>query len=125
MKKTIFIIALVAAGIWGESFAQKNKPKVAYEFPAAMKEEIKTEFIKLCDKGQILYQINCAKCHNSTIKGKEIIPDFTPEQLKGYEIRVSNAQHEANMPEELVTPEELSLISTFLTYKKKTTLEKK
>jgi hypothetical protein len=39
--------------------------------------------------------------------------------LKGYEIRVSNAQREENMPDEKVTAEELGLISTFLLYKKK------
>jgi mono/diheme cytochrome c family protein len=67
----------------------------------------------------VLYDINCAGCHNIKKGSRLLVPDFTPEQLKGYELRVSNAQHEENMPDEKVTAEELSLISTFLIYKKK------
>jgi hypothetical protein len=52
-------------------------------------------------------------------RGKDIIPDFSADALKGYELRVSNAEHEENMPDEKVTAEELSLISTFLLYKKR------
>jgi hypothetical protein len=99
--------------------SQKKNDKVGYEFPAEMAENIKVEFTKLCDKGQILYNMNCASCHNIPEGKKSIIPDFTPEQLKGYEIRVSNPKHESDLPETKVTPEELGLISTFLTYKMK------
>lgn len=101
------------------SFSSNAQKKPVYEFPAAMAEPVRAEYIKLCDKGQVLYRLNCAKCHNTVVKKKTIIPDFNEDQLKGYEIRVSNAQHEANMPDELVTAEELALISTFLRYKKK------
>jgi hypothetical protein len=92
---------------------------IPYVFPEAMPLPVKMEFAKVCDKGKILYDLNCAGCHNIKKGKRELIPDFTPEQLKGYELRVSNAQHEENMPDEKVTAEELSLISTFLLYKKK------
>lgn len=95
--------------------------KIAYEFPKEMLPEVKQEFIKQCDKGRILYDMNCAKCHSTFVKKKEIIPDFSPDQLKGYELRVSNAQHEADMPDTKVTAEELGEIMIFLTYKKKNT----
>jgi cytochrome c peroxidase len=84
---------------------------------------VKAEFTKACDKGKVLYEINCAKCHLIKKGNKVIIPDFTPEQLKGYELRVSNADHEKNMPDELVIAEELGLISTFLLYKSKSGIE--
>jgi hypothetical protein len=104
--------------------ACSSQTKVTYDFPAAMAEQVRTAFTKVCDKGKILYDINCAGCHNIKKRGKQIIPDFTPEQLKGYELRVSNAQHEESMPDEKVTAEELSLISTFLLYKKKSGVKK-
>lgn len=97
----------------------QKQVSVTYTFPDAMPSPVRTEFSKLCDKGKVLYEINCAGCHNIKKGRRQIIPDFTPEQLKGYELRVSNAQHEENMPDEKVTAEELSLISTFLLYKKK------
>jgi len=92
---------------------------VLYELPDAMSEPVRSEFIKQCDKGKILYDINCGKCHTKKVKGKQVIPDFTPEQLIGYELRVLNPTHESDIPETTVSAEELGLIMTFLSYKKK------
>lgn len=120
MRKVICITVVCVISI--HSFGQK---KTKYEFPKEMLPEVQAEYIKMCEKGRVLYQLNCAGCH-STFKGKkEIIPDFTSEQLSGYAIRVSNGSHEINLPEEQVTPEELALISNFLTYRKKNTTNKK
>lgn len=88
-----------------------------YELPEAMLPHVKVEYVKRCDKGKILYDLNCARCHNTKVKRKEIIPDFNPEQLTGYTLRISNAQHESSMPDTLVTEEELGIIMTFLNYK--------
>lgn len=119
MKRNI-VIALCLLSL--EGLAQK---KAKYEFPDAMSETIRADYTKICDKGQVLYNINCAKCHNITVKKKELIPDFTQEQLKGYELRVLNPKHEDALPETNITPEELGLICTFLLYKQKNPPEKK
>ena len=100
-------------------FTCKAQSNVAYELPQAMSENVKSEFIKQCDKGKILYNINCGNCHTKKVGGKELIPDFTPDQLVGYELRVLNPTHESDIPETTVSAEELGLIMTFLTYKKK------
>ena len=50
------------------------------------------------------------------------MPDFTADQLQGYEIRVQNEKHEEKLPDEKVSSEELVLISTFLLYKKRNTI---
>ncbi len=89
------------------------------EFPEAMLPHVKVEYAARYEKGQILYDINCGKCHTTIIARKKIVPDFKQEQLKGYELRIANAQHEKNMPDSLVTEEELGIIMTFLMYKKK------
>lgn len=115
MKIKLVIFFIIAVTL----VACASQVKLTYDFPEAMAEPIKTEFMKICDKGKILYEINCAQCHNIKKGRKEFIPDFSPEELKGYELRVSNGQHEENMPDEKVTAEELGLISTFLLYKRK------
>lgn len=97
----------------------QSQKKVEYELPEAMLPHVKTMYAVQCDKGKILYDINCAKCHNTKVKGKQVIPDFRPEQLVGYALRVKNAAHEKNMPDTLVTEEELGIIMVFLSYKKK------
>ncbi|MBA3681443.1 MAG: hypothetical protein H0W73_09805 [Bacteroidetes bacterium] len=101
----------------------QSRKKVDYELPEAMLPHVKTFFTGQCDKGKILYDLNCAGCHNTRVKGKQIIPDFNPEQLTGYTLRVQNAQHEKNMPDTLVTEEELGIIMTFLVYKKKNSVK--
>jgi hypothetical protein len=109
------LIMLLSTGVLN---AQKMK-KVSADFPKEMLTEVKADYQKIYDKGQILYNINCAKCHNTPQKKVEILPEFTLDQLKGYELRESNPRHVEGIPETQVSPEELGEIMIFLTYKKK------
>jgi len=116
MKYLIILSAMIGFSMIISCNARK---KTYYELPEAMLPHVKLEYQKRCDKGQSLYFMNCAGCHNTKHKQKVIIPDFTEEQLKGYALRISNEQHEQNMPDSLITEEELGIIMTFLSYKKK------
>lgn len=98
-----------------------SQKKIQYDLPEAMAPNIKADYLKQCEKGRILYEINCAGCHTKKVNGKRIIPDFKPEQLVGYELRISNPSHESGIPETNVSAEELGLIMTFLSYKRKNT----
>ncbi|ABG60357.1 c-type cytochrome [Cytophaga hutchinsonii] len=95
----------------------KTQKKVVYEFPEAMSKPIQEQYAVMCEKGRVLYDLNCAGCHNKKVKGKTIIPDFTEEELGAYSIRMANAVHEENVSEARVSAEELNLITYFLTYK--------
>ena len=117
MTKTTSLIAFLS--VISISAAAQKKAKPSPEFPKEMAASVQAGYLELWEKGKVLYEINCAKCHNTVVKNRFVIPDFTAEQIKGYEIRVMNPQHEATMPDERVTAEELVLISTFLQYKKK------
>jgi mono/diheme cytochrome c family protein len=96
-----------------------SRKKTEYNFPEQMLPHVKVEYQKQCDRGQVLYNINCAKCHTTKVRGKKIIPDFSPGQLVGYALRVTNSRHEQSLTDTTVTEEELALIMTFLSYKKK------
>lgn len=116
MKKKYLIICIALTLV-----TCSTQKSVAYEFPDAMLPHVKVQYIERFDKGQVLYSINCAKCHNTVKNRKQIIPDFKEDQLKGYELRIVNKKHESSLPDSLVTEEELGLIMTFLRYKKKNT----
>ncbi len=114
MKRVFcIIVSIVACFLCAESKAQKGG-KALYEFPAEMAEDIRAMYAQNAEKGLALYQITCAKCH-----GKKDIPDFTVEQLELYQIRIANATHESELQETTMNAEELSLITTFFMYKKK------
>lgn len=119
MKKFTIIITILGVLCWVQCLAQKKKGKQEYEFPAAMLENVKAAYTVICDKGQVLWNINCAQCHTRKLGKKEQIPDFTEDQLIGYELRIANPTHESTIPETNVSAEELGNIMTFLIYKKK------
>lgn len=120
--KIITMLSILLMAIYSlHVFAGDKSKDVSklYEFPDAMAQPVRNQFMVLCEKGRILYDINCAKCHTTEMKGKKVVPDFTIEQLGAYSIRVANQKHEMNVSEENVSAEELALITTYLTYKKK------
>lgn len=123
MSKKSIVIGLMAGFIALQSFGKKSK--VQYTFPPTMSEAIRTEYEKMCEKGRVLYELSCGKCHNVKVKGKYVVPDFTQEQINGYEIRVGNARHEQSLTDEAITPEELSLVTTYLMFKQRTGVEVK
>jgi mono/diheme cytochrome c family protein len=117
----LLIFSLHGLPAFAQTAASTSTAQAAplYKLPDIMPQHIKTEYAKMCDKGLILYQINCGTCHTKQVDGKDVIPDFSIQQINDYELRVLNPKHESEIPETIVTPEELSLIMTFLTYKLK------
>ena len=89
-----------------------------------MNDAVRADYISQWEKGKILYDINCAKCHNTKVRGRRMVPDFSKEQLVGYGIRMTNQRHESSLTDETVNTEELGLIMTFLSYKKKNAAHK-
>lgn len=122
--KYIFTLFSFVIVLFATQTANAQK-KIPADFPKEMLPEVKADYQKVYDKGQVLYNINCAKCHTTYDRRKTIVPDFTLDQLKGYELRESNMRHVENIPEEQVSPEELGIIMTFLLYKKKNNPPKK
>lgn len=100
-------------------FACTTQRKVTYEFPFSLPEALKARYVLQCDQGKLLYDKNCAGCHNTVVKGRRIIPDFSQEKLVSYAMRTANKKHESNMSEKVINETDLELIMTFLTYKKK------
>lgn len=115
----VMMLSLAFVQITAALPGKKTPAKIPYVLPDAMAEPIRAEFTKQCDKGQALYNLTCAGCHNQRQDGKTIVPDWPTEKLIGYELRVMNPQHESGLPDEHVTAEELGYIMTFLMYKKK------
>ncbi len=97
----------------------KAQSDMEYTFPDDITENNKEEFAKQFKKGNILYKMNCAKCHTNSIDDKEIIPDFSLPQLLDYEIRFAYPDHQDPMREVNISKEELDRIILFLQYKKR------
>ncbi len=94
------------------------QPKEKFIFPKEMLPHVQKDYLSMCKKGEILYKVNCAKCHN-TGRRKTEIPEFNNDQLIGYTLRTTNREHENSIQDSVVTEEELVLIMHFLNYRKK------
>lgn len=101
----------------GLSMCKTNK--VVYDFPENMAPHIKELNLAACEKGRVLFDINCAGCHAKKEGKRVIIPDFTAEQLGNYEFRFLNKSHEDSLQETQLSQDDLIDIIAFLTYKKK------
>lgn len=117
MKNKIQILLVFVITV--SLYACVLQPKIQYyDFPSDIAGEAKMENLKTIEKGKILYNINCSKCHNKKEKGRIVLPDFTHAQLDAYTIRIKNEKHVNALPESLITPEELEAIQLFFAYKK-------
>ena len=99
--------------------------KSAYTFPATFTKDQKEKTTVFCDKGKVLYDVNCAKCHNTVVKGKQVIPDFPANKLESYKLRFISPVHDSSMRRTNISMDELLFITTYLTYKKKNPTPKK
>lgn len=100
-----------------------SSKKMTYDFPSTMSAEVQKEYLRQCEKGAVLYEMSCAKCHTKKTTFSKKITDFTSAQLYSYEIRRSNQTHENMLTSETVTTEELGYIIVFLQYKKRSGLD--
>jgi hypothetical protein len=115
--KTVFFLA-ICLGFAVASTAQKA---VEFTYPeTAVADTAKKNFVKRWKQGQTLYNLSCSKCHNKTVNGKSVIPDFSLPQLLDYEMRIAYESHGEQLTDRFVSDEEMQRIILFLQYKKKT-----
>lgn len=117
MKCITPFILLVITSFWFAACVTPAKIEF-YDFPSDIAEEAKIANTKMIEKGRILYNINCAKCHNTKEKRKIYVPDFTTAQLDAYTIRIKNETHTNTLQENRISIEELEVIQYFFMYKK-------
>ena len=104
------VIILSAVSLLSACLTQKQ-PKVTPVFPDEMLPQVKESYAGMWEKGRILYDINCASCHNTVVKRKVVIPEFTEEMLASYEVRVADPQHEMSLSDTKVNTEELTKVN--------------
>jgi uncharacterized protein YicC (UPF0701 family) len=102
--------------------SNKKLKSINYNLPddsLSMNDSAKKEFVKSFDKGQIVYNLICAKCHNKIVNGLEVVPDFSLPQLMDYEIRIQYPIHQERLSPENLSATELDDVVNYLRYKKK------
>jgi mono/diheme cytochrome c family protein len=92
--------------------------KLGIDMPKSFSKERQQQILQQFAIGKKAYLSHCARCHNKTVSGKEIIPDISFEQADTYRVRFANNQHKSELSTETVTEEELDMIVIFFAYKK-------
>jgi len=106
----------------GNKTVQVPPKEINYILPddsLSMSDSAKKEFVMNFDKGQIIYNIVCAKCHNKLVDGVEVVPDFSLPQLMDYEMRIEYPAHQERLTEANLSALELDHVVDYLRYKKK------
>lgn len=115
MKRNLFICSLFS--LWFIAACSYER-KLGIDMPDGFDKERKQQLLQQFAEGKKAYLTHCARCHNKTINGKEIIPDISFEQAYTYRVRFANNQHKSELSSETVTEQELDMIVIFFAYKK-------
>jgi mono/diheme cytochrome c family protein len=115
MNKKILTAFLFLSVLLYECATQKPVV-ILYEFPENFTADQKDYFVKECEKGKILFQIHCAKCHGIFAKGNDSIPNFSKEELANYSIK--NMTRSTHDDSRKFSTDQLNSIVFFLQYKK-------
>lgn len=115
MKRCIFLFSILFLFIL---FACSYEKKLGIDMPQGFSEERKRQLLQQFAEGKKAYLTHCAKCHNKTADGKEVIPDIPFEQADTYKVRFVNNKHKTALGEDAVTEQELDMIVIFFAYKK-------
>lgn len=121
-RSTIRITVIVAFSLIAYSgFAQSKTsklPKIEFDYPDDIVDTAKKSFEKKFKQGQVIYITTCGSCHNKTVNGKQIIPDFSLPQLLDYEMRMA-PEHGDKLTDRFISDQEMERVLIFLRYKKK------
>jgi cytochrome c553 len=115
MKRSLFIILILSLCIVAACSYEK---KLGIDMPQGFSKERKEQLLQQFAAGKKAYTTHCARCHNKTIDGKDIIPDIPFQQADTYKVRFANNKHKEELGTESVTEHELDMIVIFFTYKK-------
>lgn len=110
MKNRVYFILLLL--VW--SCTSRVKPEIQY--PSGMVGSVKEGFTKEWNMGKLLYEENCANCHNVRKGRKQFIPYFPPEKLAGYAFAEENKEHQNAFTRASLSSEEIIYIGLFLQY---------
>ena len=95
-----------------------TQKKAEYNISPDVGEPNRSLLIERCEKGKILYKINCSECHGIYTKGKDSIPNFTDQQIDNYTaLALADPENHAVMKK--ISSQQLDYILTFLRLRKK------
>lgn len=112
----VWFIVFIVLSFTCSATAQK---KMEFDYPLDISDTAKKSFEKTFKQGRILYQMSCSKCHDTTVKGKLVIPDFSLPQLMDYEMRMY-PEHGEQLTDKYISDKDMEKIVAFLRYKKTT-----
>jgi mono/diheme cytochrome c family protein len=97
----------------------KTRQKIEYNIPKEIPEATRVIFLERCEKGKILFKINCSGCHGIFTKGKDGITNFTKDQIDSYRAvaQIGNDKKNHAVAAKM-SAQQLDYILTFLSLRK-------
>ena len=113
-------LLLLCALMFSKGWPQKPTAKsqsIQFNYPEEIADTAKKTFEKKIKQGHAIYITTCGSCHNKSVNGKTVIPDFSLPQLLDYEMRMS-PEHGDQLTDRFISDEEMERVILFLRYKK-------
>jgi mono/diheme cytochrome c family protein len=97
----------------------KTRQKIEYNIPKEIPEATRAIFLERCEKGKILFKINCSGCHGIFTKGKDGVTNFTKDQIDSYRAvaQIGNDKKNHAVAAKM-SAQQLDYILTFLSLRK-------
>ena len=89
-----------------------------YIVPPNVQPEMVPAFTERCNKGKMLYDINCASCHGIFTAGKDGVPNFTQKQFDKYSTQYVLRDQVNHAVAFKMNPEDLAFVMDYLRYRK-------
>ena len=116
MKFCKIIIVIICAIALIECTAHK---KIEYNVPKSLPPEIRAIFLERCEKGRILFKLNCSGCHGIFTRGRDGVPNFTKDQIKSYSAVALIGRDSTNHAvAKKMSPQQIDYIVQFLSLRK-------
>jgi hypothetical protein len=113
-----YLLIIFAALFCSVLICCKTKKKVEYDIPSHYGKQARANAIDWFQKGEILYKVNCAKCHGIYKKGKESVPNFTKTQIDNYNAMYIRGDPKNHSVAAKLSQDQMYYILTFLRLRK-------
>ena len=93
--------------------------KSVYVYPEGTSKTNENQIFEVCEKGRILYELHCSKCHGMFTRKKDGFPNFDARQINSYIAKALTRDPKNHAAAANMDQDQLNEIFMFLHFRKR------